>query len=168
MPKDFAQRRNFGAKFTKHEPKKMSQLYFKAFGLDPGWSVRLATRYCANAAWVYVDTTPFYALVRYGGASLGLAAVYHHHRRQQQQQQHAAVQPYQRRVGQLIQLTLGLLLGELGVRARAQISRDSLLVFYGLQLAVSALSVISIVIVPYYVSTAMYNHSPAKDVRFKK
>jgi hypothetical protein len=142
-------------------------LYFKALGLDPGWSVRLATRYCANAAWVYVDTTPFYALVRYGGASLGLAAVYHHHRRQEQQQQHAAVQPYQRRLGQLIQLTLGLLLGELGVRARAKISRDSLLLFYGLQLALSALSVISIVILPYYVSTAMY-HSPAKDVRFKK
>ena len=145
----------------------MSQFYFKALGLDPGWSVRLATRYCANAAWVYVDTTPFYALVRYGGASLGLAAVYHHHRRQQQQEQQPAVQPYQRRLGQLIQLTLGLLLGELGVRARAQISRDSLLLFYALQLALSALSVISIVILPYYVSTAMYP-SPAKDVRFKK
>jgi hypothetical protein len=145
----------------------MSQLYFKALGLDPGWSVRLAKRYCANAAWVYVDTTPFYALVRYGGASLGLAAVYHHHRRQQQEEQQPAVQPYQRRLGQLIQLTLGLLLGELGVRARAQISRDSLLLFYALQLALSALSVISIVILPYYVSTAMYP-SPAKDVRFKK
>ncbi len=152
--------------FFQNANRKLSQLYLKALGLDPGWSVRLATRYCANAAWVYVDTTPFYALVRYGGASVGLAAVYHHHRRQQQQQ-HAAVQPYQRRLGQLIQLTLGLLLGELGVRARAQISRDSLLLFYGLQLALSALSVISIVIVPYYVSTAMYP-SPAKDVRFKK
>ena len=124
----------------------------------------LATRCCAHAAWVYVDTTPFYALVRYSGAGVGLAAVYHIYYRQQEASAYGGT--YQRRLSQLVQLTLGLLLGELGARARPLVPRDIPFLFYGLQLALSALSVISIVIVPYYVSTTMY--SSANDNKFKK
>ena len=33
-------------------------------GFDPGWSIALATKWCKKAAWIYLDTTPFYAMIR--------------------------------------------------------------------------------------------------------
>ena len=135
----------------------------QAVGLDPDWSVVKAQRYCAHAAWVYVDTTPFYALVRYGGAAMGLAGVYQLYRRQQQRRQ---VNGAGGRMSQLIQLTVGLMLGELSVRARAYIPRDSPVVFYSLQLALNALNVMAIVLIPFYVISTMY--SPAQDIKLKK
>jgi len=47
-------------------------------GLDPNWSITLARKHCQDPSWIYVDTTPFYALVRLGGSALGLALSLHH------------------------------------------------------------------------------------------
>lgn len=129
-------------------------------GLDPGWSVGQARKYCAHAAWVHVDTTPFYALVRYAGAGVGLASVY--------QQHHAGERrcPASSRAVELIQLVVGLMLGALAVHLHALVPRSNLILFYSLEFALNAVNVIAIVTVPLYVTTVMY--SPAKDIKLKK
>ena len=33
-------------------------------GFEPGWSIALATKWCKKASWIYLDTTPFYAMIR--------------------------------------------------------------------------------------------------------
>ena len=42
-----------------------------AAGLDPSWSVELAKKWCARPEWIYLDTTPFFALTRDGSSILG-------------------------------------------------------------------------------------------------
>jgi len=42
-------------------------------GFDPNWSIRLAQKHCKDPSWIYIDTTPFYAMVRFSGSALGLA-----------------------------------------------------------------------------------------------
>ena len=44
-------------------------------GLDPEFSVALATKYCKERSWVHPDTTPFYSLMRSTGAVLGMSLV---------------------------------------------------------------------------------------------
>jgi glucose-6-phosphatase len=133
----------------------------QVIGLDPDWSVARARRYCAHASWVYVDTTPFYALVRYSGAGLGLACVYKHYWQQQGRRLSASG-----RVGQLIQLVVGLLLGALTGRVHARIPHTNPVVFYSLELALNAFNVIAIISLPFYVTSTMY--SSAKDTKLKK
>jgi len=53
-------------------------IYFKAeffLGFDINWSLQLAHRHCQKKEWIYVDTTPLYAMVRYSGSALGLALI---------------------------------------------------------------------------------------------
>ncbi|XP_059811624.1 glucose-6-phosphatase catalytic subunit 1-like [Hypanus sabinus] len=47
-------------------------LLLKALGVDLLWSVEKAQRWCAQAEWVHIDTTPFAGLVRNMGALFGL------------------------------------------------------------------------------------------------
>ena len=44
-------------------------------GLDPNFSVALATKFCQERLWVHPDTTPFYSLMRSSGALLGMGVV---------------------------------------------------------------------------------------------
>lgn len=43
----------------------------KWIGLDPQWSISLATKYCANPDWVHLDTTLFNSVYRDAGSLLG-------------------------------------------------------------------------------------------------
>ena len=36
----------------------------EAGGRDPAWSLALARAHCRDQDWIYVDTTPLYALAR--------------------------------------------------------------------------------------------------------
>ena len=45
----------------------------ESLGRDPAWSLRLAQTHCQNTDWIYIDTTPFYAMARFSGSALGLA-----------------------------------------------------------------------------------------------
>ncbi|XP_043910605.1 glucose-6-phosphatase catalytic subunit 1-like [Protopterus annectens] len=47
-------------------------LLLKAFGVDLLWSVEKAKRWCANAEWIHIDTTPFAGLLRNLGTFFGL------------------------------------------------------------------------------------------------
>uniref|UniRef100_A0A672J358 glucose-6-phosphatase n=2 Tax=Salarias fasciatus TaxID=181472 RepID=A0A672J358_SALFA len=47
-------------------------LLFKLLDTDPLWSVCKAKQWCANPAWIHLDTTPFAGLVRNLGALFGL------------------------------------------------------------------------------------------------
>ena len=42
-------------------------------GHDPNWSLALAERHCRNSNWIWIDTTPFYSMMRFSGAALGLS-----------------------------------------------------------------------------------------------
>ena len=33
-------------------------------GLSPDWTISLAKKHCRNPDWIYIDTTPFYAMMR--------------------------------------------------------------------------------------------------------
>ena len=41
--------------------------------VDPSWSLKLAKKHCQSSDWIYIDTTPFYAMMRFSGAALGLS-----------------------------------------------------------------------------------------------
>eukprot|EP00090_Calanus_glacialis_P002478 TRINITY_DN11863_c0_g1_i2.p1 TRINITY_DN11863_c0_g1~~TRINITY_DN11863_c0_g1_i2.p1 ORF type:complete len:269 (+),score=50.18 TRINITY_DN11863_c0_g1_i2:602-1408(+) len=43
------------------------------FGVDPNWSIALAKKNCLKPEWIYVDTTPFYAMMRFSGSAVGLS-----------------------------------------------------------------------------------------------
>jgi len=43
------------------------------FGVDPNWSIALAKKNCEKPEWIYVDTTPFYAMMRFSGSAVGLS-----------------------------------------------------------------------------------------------
>ncbi|XP_068775596.1 glucose-6-phosphatase 3 isoform X2 [Struthio camelus] len=43
-----------------------------AAGTDIDWSIRLATKWCANPAWLRLDTRPFTSVCRDAGSALGL------------------------------------------------------------------------------------------------
>ncbi|XP_052805680.1 glucose-6-phosphatase 3-like [Mya arenaria] len=45
---------------------------FKMIGLDPQWSITLATKHCADPSWIHLDTTLFNAVYRDAGGILGL------------------------------------------------------------------------------------------------
>ncbi|XP_072343389.1 glucose-6-phosphatase catalytic subunit 1-like [Scyliorhinus torazame] len=47
-------------------------LLLKVLGVDLLWSVEKAQRWCAQAEWVHIDSTPFASLVRNMGALFGL------------------------------------------------------------------------------------------------
>lgn len=47
-------------------------LLLQMVGVDPLWSVGKAKKWCANPAWIHLDTTPFAGLVRNMGALFGL------------------------------------------------------------------------------------------------
>lgn len=44
----------------------------KAMGMNPLWSVDRAVKWCANPAYIHIDTTPFFSMMRYCGFTLGI------------------------------------------------------------------------------------------------
>ena len=48
-------------------------LALDTMGHDPAWSLALAQKHCQNKDWIYIDTTPLYALARFTGSALGLS-----------------------------------------------------------------------------------------------
>ena len=44
-------------------------------GLDPDFSVALATKYCQEWSWVHPDTMPFFSLMRSSGSVLWMGVV---------------------------------------------------------------------------------------------
>ena len=40
-------------------------------GHDPDWSISKALASCEKPSWIYLNTTPFYALCRYAGCAIG-------------------------------------------------------------------------------------------------
>ncbi len=40
-------------------------------GLNPKWSISLALKHCANRAWIHLDMTPFFALIKDLASLLG-------------------------------------------------------------------------------------------------
>ena len=41
-------------------------------GFNPLWSIPLAEKYCTTPGGVKIETQPYYIIVRYAGAALGL------------------------------------------------------------------------------------------------
>lgn len=44
-------------------------------GIDPMFSVPKALMYCKDSAWIHLDATPFYSLMRSSGSVFRLAVV---------------------------------------------------------------------------------------------
>lgn len=43
----------------------------QALGLDPAWTIKLATSHCAKREYIHLDTAPFFSIMRYCGFALG-------------------------------------------------------------------------------------------------
>ncbi|KAJ1136368.1 hypothetical protein NDU88_002785 [Pleurodeles waltl] len=54
-------------------------LYWSMIGLgiDPSWSIQLASKWCSNPKWVRLDTRPFASVTRSAGSALGLGLTVH-------------------------------------------------------------------------------------------
>lgn len=54
-------------------------LYWSMIGLgiDPSWSIQLASKWCSDAKWVRLDTRPFASVTRSAGNALGLGLTVH-------------------------------------------------------------------------------------------
>jgi len=44
---------------------------FQSIGLDPQWSISMATKHCLKKEWIHLDTTLFNAVYRDAGSILG-------------------------------------------------------------------------------------------------
>ena len=53
-----------------------SHFILSVFIYDPSISVTKAQKWCVNPSYVHLDTTPFYALIRDSGATLGLGIAF--------------------------------------------------------------------------------------------
>lgn len=104
-------------------------------GYDPNWSILLAKKHCQSPDWIYVDTTPFYAMVRFSGSALGLALSC-----DLPPPGHAAPLPRQSLAALLATVSLGQLCRTL----HAWIPRDHLSQFYILEFFLNFFSVTSI------------------------
>lgn len=40
-------------------------------GLDPAWTIKMATTYCSKREYIHLDTAPFFSIMRYCGFALG-------------------------------------------------------------------------------------------------
>lgn len=43
----------------------------QALGLDPSWTIKLATTHCEKREYIHLDTAPFFSIMRYCGFALG-------------------------------------------------------------------------------------------------
>jgi len=102
-------------------------------GFDPNWSIQLARKHCDNPSWIYIDTTPFYAMVRFSGTALGLALSLPPF--------HPLLPPSASRRFAILVVTLGL--GQLSSVIHRMIPRSDLNHFYLLEFLLNSFTVMA-------------------------
>ncbi|KAK7080077.1 hypothetical protein SK128_021919, partial [Halocaridina rubra] len=50
----------------------LTYIYFLSQGMDPLWTIPLALKHCIRTEYVKIDTQPYYLMMRFTGAALGL------------------------------------------------------------------------------------------------
>lgn len=98
-------------------------------GFDPDWSVNKALKWCQKKSWVYLDTTPFCALARLGGAALALAlGVTSAKGRREMSRSDESYGVAE----QLLRVILGVMAGGLALLANKNLPKSNLRLFYAL------------------------------------
>ncbi|XP_068211417.1 glucose-6-phosphatase catalytic subunit 1 [Palaemon carinicauda] len=123
-------------------------LFLTSQGLDPLWSIPLAMRHCAHPANVKIDTQPFYLMVRFTGAALGLGLGI-----ASDQYPHLIKCPLH-----IIRVVLGIkggiLIGRMGSILQTNIPTDDMVLFLTLSLGINiVLPYIVVCIVPHFLIT---------------
>jgi len=106
-------------------------------GFNPNWSVALARKWCRESTWIYLDTTPFYAMTRYSGSALGLAAA-----------GNLKFLNYEQRG---LSLVSGLCSGMFTNTVHKIIPRHNIQVFYFLECIINFSNVILVILLPYII-----------------
>jgi len=112
-------------------------------GFDPNWSIALATKWCLKSSWIYLDTTPFYAMVRYTASAAALAV---------------AAQPrFLSANSTMLRILTGLACGFFCSKLHKVIPRSNLFVFYGAEFVLNSCNVLLIILLPYTIKLVCGN-----------
>merc|ERR1711936_809315 len=105
-------------------------------GLDPNWSISLAKKHCLKSEWIYVDTTPFYAMMRFSGSAVGLSL-----------SGYLTMEVFSspKLATKVFAMMLGLGLGQLSNLIHQNIPRDNLDYFYLMEFLLNAFFVIIVI-----------------------
>lgn len=128
-----------------------SLLLYKGF--DPNWSIQLAKKHCERPEWIYVDTTPFYAMVRFSGSALGLSLCL--------PCPHPLSSPSLPRTASALAVSLGL--AQLAAALHKVTPRSDLSQFYLLEFLLNAFTVLATVRSVQTLLRAPAGHAPLRD-----
>eukprot|EP00095_Tigriopus_kingsejongensis_P011441 maker-scaffold222_size251774-snap-gene-1.20 protein:Tk11441 transcript:maker-scaffold222_size251774-snap-gene-1.20-mRNA-1 annotation:"hypothetical protein DAPPUDRAFT_316364" len=106
-----------------------------SYGFNPDWSIAKAMKWCQNKDWIYIDTTPFYALVRYSGAAFGLGLVLPAAKVQGELAKTET--GFHTVLDQGLRIAVGVAFGMLAILAHRQMPRNNLNQFYALEFGVN-------------------------------
>ncbi|XP_066971204.1 glucose-6-phosphatase catalytic subunit 1-like [Macrobrachium rosenbergii] len=123
----------------------LTYMFLMSQGLDPLWSIPLALRHCTHPENVKIDTQPFYLMVRFTGAALGLGLGI-----ASEQYPHLIKCPLH-----IIRVVLGIkggiLIGRMASIIQANIPTDDMVLFLTLSLGINiVLPYLVVCIVPHF------------------
>merc|ERR1712083_1184960 len=106
------------------------------FGVDPNWSIALAKKHCLKPEWIYIDTTPFYAIMRFSGSAVGLSL-----------SGFLSMEVFSspKMVTKFSAMLIGLCLGQLSNLIHKNLPRDNLDRFYLCEFLLNAFFVITVI-----------------------
>lgn len=111
-----------------------------AQGINPDWSIAKALKWCKHQEWIYIDTTPFYALVRYSGAAFGLGCILPKAKVQRELNQ-SELYCWS---DQGLRIALGIVWGMVSTLMHMMMPRKDLNIFYALEFLLNAFSIVFI------------------------
>lgn len=111
-----------------------------AQGINPDWSIAKALKWCKHQEWIYIDTTPFYALVRYSGAAFGLGCILPKAKVQRELNQ-SELYCWS---DQGLRIALGIVWGMVSSLMHMMMPRKDLNIFYALEFLLNAFSIVFI------------------------
>lgn len=122
-------------------------------GLDPLWAIPLALKYCTRSEYVKIDTQPFYLMIRFTGAALGLGLGLSSDQRQ------VVLHTPRNFIRTILTIKGGILIGRLASMIQASLPADDLVLFLMLSLGLNiALPFIIIALLPHFLLTVYYTN----------
>ncbi|XP_042880672.1 glucose-6-phosphatase 2-like [Penaeus japonicus] len=116
-------------------------------GMNPLWTVSLALKHCSRPEYVKVDTQPYYLIMRFTGAALGLGLGI------SSEQRKTAVQSRISWIHTLLGVKGGILIGRMAAIIQTSLPKDDMIVFLMLSFSLNiALPLVIIALLPQFLS----------------
>lgn len=135
----------------------VTYVYLLSKGLDPLWSIPLALKYCMHTEYVKIDTQPFYIMVRFTGAALGLGTgiASDQYKMVDRSPTHA--------IRAILAIKGGILIGRMASMAQASIPMDDIVLYLTLSLGINiVLPYLIIAVLPHFLLSVYPAHSSTR------